>query len=107
MASVLRHTIALPPVTAGDEKMRKVHYTVNGGEDKHIEINPDAAGVFPPTFTVDFNDGDVVSMTLSDIDKAGNEGPESDPLAFTAKDTFPPAKPGALGITNVEQVDTP
>ncbi len=106
MASVLRHTIALPPVTAGDEAKRKVHYSVNGGPDTHLEINPDAAGAFPPTFTVDFQAGDAVKMTLSDFDKSGNESPESDPLEFTAADTFPPAKPGSLGVTNVEQIDS-
>ncbi len=106
MASVLRHTIALPPVTAGDEATRKVHYSVNGGEDTHLEILP-VDGVFPPTFMIDFQAGDAVKMTLSDFDKSGNESPESDPLEFTATDKFAPGKPGALGVTNVEQIDTP
>ena len=102
MATVLRHTFALPPVTVGDVDKRKVHYTVNGGADTHTEVAP-----ADTEFKLDFTAGDTVRMTLSDIDKAGNEGPESAPLEFTAADTFPPPAPGALGISNVEQVDTP
>lgn len=100
MATVLRHTFSLPPVTAGDTATRRVHYTVNGGSDTHKDVPPADL-----SFQLDFTADDVVHMTLSDIDKAGNEGAESDPLDFTAKDTFPPGKPGAIGITGVEQVD--
>lgn len=102
MPSVLRHTFQCPPVTVGDLDHWKIHYTVNGGSDTHVEVP--AADL---TFQLDFTAGDAVSITASGVDKAGNEGEESDPLAFTAKDTFPPPKPGELGITNVEQIDTP
>lgn len=102
MASVLRHTFALPPVTVGDLATRKVHYAVNGGPDTHKDLT--AADT---TFQLDFAAGDAVEISLTDIDNAGNESVPSDPLDFIAKDTFAPPKPGALGISNVEQIDLP
>jgi len=95
----LKYTINLPPAGASDVGQREVTTTVNSDPPKTTAL-PETATTYVDTF----QNGDNVSIVLVDVDKAGNRSQPSDPLGFTATDTFPPPKPGELAIGNVEEV---
>jgi len=95
----LKYTIQLPPPGASDVVSREVTATVNADPPKTTALPGSALEVVEL-----FQHGDNVSIVLVDVDGAGNRSQPSDPLGFTAADTFPPPKPGELAIGNVEQV---
>jgi hypothetical protein len=100
--SMLRYTIDMPPAPAiSDLGKREITVDLNG-VDTVTAYAPDTVN-----FTVDTNAGDVVSITLVDIDKSDNRSQPSPALTFTATDTVPPPVPGGLSVESVEQIDTP
>src|SRR5262245_45486504 len=97
--TMLRYTVQMPPAPAiGDLNVREVVVVLNSAQ----EVRP-----LPPTqasFQFDTEPGVSVSITLTDIDTAGNRSAPSAPLAFTATDTVPPPQPGGLSVGSVEQI---
>lgn len=91
-----------PDVDANDRDVvtREVTVLVVGEPDKVLAYpHPEPAGGYTQTFEVP--EGVEATLTLVHIDDAGNRSVASDPYTFTATDTLPPAKPGALGVTAV------
>ena len=90
-------------VTAGapvdaDVVERQLSIVVNGESVSTKSF----AGAATELGEVTFSDGDNVTMTLVDLDDAGNR---SKPAVadFVAADTIPPAQPGSFGITLVRE----
>src|SRR5262245_48303923 len=98
-ATVLRYTISMPAKPSiGDLANREVTISLNNVPTIRT-LHPDDT-----SFQFDTDDGVNVSIVLVDIDTSGNRSAPSAPLAFTAEDTIPPPTPGALGVSNVEQI---
>jgi hypothetical protein len=100
--SQLQYTVQFPVPGASDVTnggQREFHLLVNGA-DANLPALDGAA--MQTQFIV--NDGDAYEFWLVDIDKSKNRSPESDHISDTAKDTFAPPKPGALGVVNVIQL---
>lgn len=81
-----------------DVASRELSVTING--------NATPVATFPGTATdlgnISVDQGATVSMTLVDIDDAGNRSQPAT-VEFTAADTIPPAQPGSFGVTLVRE----
>lgn len=103
MADVLVFEVTAGPVVDGDVVSRELSVVVDGVSE--------GTRNFPPN-TTNFGQLEVpqdaaVSLTLVDIDDAGNR---SEPAVadFRARDTLPPAAPGSFGVTLLsERAETP
>jgi hypothetical protein len=94
---MLFYTVSAAAPTDSDVVSRRLAVTVNGVARDSVEFGPTATtfGEFGVT------EGDTVTVTLVDIDDAGNESAPAS-LEFTAADTLPPATPD-LGVTLVRE----
>lgn len=82
------------PVDA-DVTVRELLVTVNGEQlGEPVMFNGSATSLGE----VRVEQNSVVSLTLVDIDDAGNRSQPAT-IEFTATDTIPPAQPGSFGVT--------
>ncbi len=95
------YIFALPPVGASDVAKRELTVTVNGG-DPPLTRSYDGQPVVSDEFI--FADHDHVSLTLVDIDGAGNRSSSSAALSFDVVDDVPPPAPGDLGVKTKRQM---
>lgn len=96
----LIYEVQLPIVVSSDVVKRVLKVVVDGEEtlktlEKSDTVNRLAA----------VKEGASVSISLKDVDDAGNESGWSDTLSFIAKDTLPPVTPGKVGAKLVLEVD--
>lgn len=96
----LKFTIALPDSPAKDLGGREMHLTRGDNPEETTTLDGSAKSF---DFTVERKTA--VSLFMVDVDTSGNKSQPSPVLAFTAIDTIPPATPGTLNVTNVEEVD--
>jgi hypothetical protein len=92
---------SLPPVGASDVSRRELTVTVNGG-DPPLVRSYDGQPLQSDEYV--FADKDHISVTLVDIDGAGNRSPSSAALSFDVIDDVPPPAPGDLGIGSKRQM---
>ncbi len=92
----------LPPVGAPDVVKRELTVTVNGGDPPQVVVM-DGQPLLSSEMV--FNLGDVLSVTLVDIDGGPNRSQPSAALVFTVTDTVPPPAPGVLSVGEVRQID--
>lgn len=91
----LTYQLQLPPNTAADVVSSKLYLTVTEAGGEPVEqVIPEV----PDGYTFTVADNASVLIQVSQIDDAGNESEKSDPIAFNAQDTLPPAKPGQPGV---------
>lgn len=96
----LKHTLALPPLFAGDATTkRELTLIVDGG----TPIEKDVVPVDSTSAAVVVAQGAAVHLELRDTDDSGNEGAPSI-LEFVAVDTVAPPAPGELAVSSVEEV---
>jgi hypothetical protein len=96
-----KYTFGLPAASAPDVEKFVVTVDVDGTPES-IDV-----AATETTFVHSFAAGANVSITLVDVDSAGNASQPSTPLTFTVTDTVPPPTPGPLSIQTVEEVFTP
>lgn len=87
---MLRCQLQLPPPGAPDVVLRELTQVINGIQ---TVLNVEQG------YTFLAEDGAMVSLSLVDIDDAGNRSEPSPTLTFTATDTIAPPTPGELGVT--------
>lgn len=97
---MLNYQVAPPPDTAPD--VASYEYTVAVAGQTPDQVLTQKKGDPGPTFSVN-TDGSHVSLTVVEIDDAGNRSDPSDAFEFDAKDTIPPPKPGAPSATLVSE----
>ncbi len=98
MAVEFQVTGMLPPANPGDGVVsRELTVTVNAV--------PSVALLPFGTAQHDLwaKEGDVVSMTLVDIDQAGNRSQPSASASIVVSDTIPPGTPGVIGVSITAQ----
>lgn len=98
-------TFFLPPA-GNDVETRELSITVNGQDPPTVKTY---GKPFPATTEqLIFNQDDELSLTLVDIDDAGNRSPASAALSVTVNDDVAPDAPGNLGVASkVELPDEP
>jgi hypothetical protein len=96
-----KYTFGLPAASAPDVEKFVVTVDVDGTPES-IDV-----AATETTFVRSFAPNANVSITLVDVDSAGNASQPSTPLTFTVTDTVPPPTPGPLSIQTVEEVFTP
>jgi len=101
MASIFRVEVAFPVLTDADVVSREFAYKV--GEDAEVVTVYDKD---VPSVELRLPQNATVALRLVDIDDAGNRSEPSE-RTFTAVDTVPPAKPGELNVTVLEEEHTP
>lgn len=94
---MLFYAVSAAAPTDSDVVSRRLAVTVNGEAREPVDFTADATTLGE----IGVADGDVVTVTLVDIDDAGNESSPAT-LEFTAADTIPPAAP-ELGVTLVRE----
>lgn len=95
--SMLVYSVTLPTPRASDVATRRLSVNIDGTTtDRDL-------GIDDPAPEVSAEAGQVVVLTLIDIDEAGNASLPSEPLSFTAADTIAPAQPGALGVELIRE----
>lgn len=94
----LKYTVTLPPPGATDVATRELSITVGEGPTNVVQLDGDAVS---HDFVVERDVA--VSMFLVDVDGSGNRSPQSPTLAFTSRDTIPPAAPGEMSVMLVGQ----
>jgi hypothetical protein len=92
---MLVYSVQFPPVGAPDVVLRRLSVNIDG-TTTDVEYGVDDAA-----HEVRCEQGQVVVLTLVDVDDAGNASLPSEPYGFTASDTIPPAAPGQLAATLV------
>ena len=102
MPKSFAYDLGLPHVGAPDVKTRELSITVAG----QASVLTFEASTRAHTLS-GVPEGAVVSITLVDIDDAGNRSLPSPALVFTAVDDVPPDQPAAVVITNHHQIFTP
>jgi hypothetical protein len=99
MADVLVYKVSVGPVTDKDVVERQLAVAVDGvavGEVKVFSADSTDLG------EIRVKQDDKVVLTLVDVDDAGNRS-EPAVFEFVARDTLPPAQPGAFGVTLVAE----
>lgn len=76
-----------------DVEIRRLSYSIAGAEVVTVDMAP--TDVLLPDLAGE--DGDTLSVTLIDIDDAGNSS-EPRQQEFVLSDTIPPAMPGEIGV---------
>jgi len=95
----LVYALTLPVSSTHDVEKRVIKTSVNGVET-YITIGfTDTRAVLHPV-----PEGASISITLQDIDNAGNCSEWSDALEFISKDTLPPPKPGQPTVVLASEV---
>lgn len=94
----LVYSVTCNPPVDYDVVLRKLSVTVNNGEtvEKSYSANTTNFGEFK------FKEGDQVTLSLVDIDGAGNVS-EPATVSFVAMDTIPPVAPTGLNVVLVRQ----
>jgi len=102
MADLLTYSVVAASPSAPDVVSRELVVAVNG------EVKPVVyfAGATTDLGTVDAPQNSEVSLTLVDVDDAGNRS-EPTSLVFVALDTLPPSAPGSIGVTLVGETVAP
>jgi hypothetical protein len=96
--TMLIYGITVEPPSDPDEVVgRKLTVEVNGTTRETLAVAQDATEL-----EIAFEAEDVVVLTLTDVDEAGNEA-SSEPLSFTAADTLPPDAPGPLSARLIRE----
>lgn len=93
----LTYSVVAAPASDSDVVERILTKTVNG-ESSSKSYAGDASKFDDLTVT----QGDLVILSLVDVDDAGNRSGAAT-LSFTAEDTIPPADPSGLGVTLVSE----
>lgn len=92
--------VLLPATRPADRvTSREVTITTNGGQPQVQTVAPDAG-----QFDFFGNEGDSVSVSLVDLDQAGNRSAARNGTT-TITDTIPPQQPGELAFTTIEEVE--
>lgn len=89
---MLVYKLILPPPGAPDVVTRELAVFKNGGAEPHAILS------VVDGQEITFDQGDVVTLRLVDIDDAGNRSEPSPPFDFVATDTIAPPAPGAPGV---------
>jgi hypothetical protein len=96
--STLVFDVSLPPKAAPDVAKRLLTVVINGSTEV-LELLPDASVYTGLQGPQDAS----VSLSLVDLDDAGNSSPPSE-LAFVLLDTVPPPQPGMLGVSVTAEI---
>lgn len=96
---VMIYNVELPPAVSHDVVARKLTVAREGVSPVEIDLPKDALLVENLTGPQD----SVVTLSLVDIDDAGNES-EPSVATFTLVDNIPPAKPGEIAIAIVGEI---
>lgn len=102
MADILQYSVTADAPFDADVVERVLEISVNGGE---VERRVFAADVVDFGF-VEVPQGQTVRLALYDVDDAGNAS-EPATTTFEARDTLPPAQPGAFVVTLVGERSEP
>ena len=86
--------------TANHVFSRVIGYSIDGVYTEKTVPYSVTVLTLPPV-----KDGAVITAKIKDVDQAGNQSEWSDEISFTAKDTIPPAKPGAPLVKLLAEVD--
>jgi hypothetical protein len=90
----LTFEIILPVLpTPHDVLTRRLSYSIGGADVVTVDMSP--TDVLLPGLLGE--DGDTLSVTLVDIDDAGNSS-EPREQEFVLSDTIPPSQPGEIGV---------
>lgn len=102
MADLLTYSVVAASPSAPDVVSRELVVAVNG------EVKPVVyfAGATTDLGTVTAPQNSEVTLTLVDVDDAGNRS-EPTSFVFVALDTLPPSAPGSIGVTLVGETAAP
>ena len=89
----------LPEKSAPDVTSRELTVQSGTNDPTLITLPPEVT----ETDTLQGNEGDVLTVSLVDIDDAGNRS-EARTQEFTLADTIPPAQPGEIGLVVTEEL---
>jgi len=95
---MLVYSVTAAPAVDSDVESRVLTVVVNGEAREPQTFAPADTNLGEHAFA----DSDVVTLTLVDVDDAGNSSQPA-VLEFVAADTIPPAKPGEFGVTLVRE----
>lgn len=96
--TMLVYDVTLPAAGAADVVSRELTVTLGDGDATLIALPADC--VLYPGLRVEQDTP--VSLSLEDVDDAGNHSPAR-VLTFTAADTLAPPQPGEMGVTLVAE----
>jgi hypothetical protein len=102
MADVLTYRVSAGAPVDADVVSRLLTVAVNGEERGSVSF----AGNSTDLGTVDVPQDAEVTLTLVDVDDAGNASAPAE-YTFVAADTIPPAQPGYFGVTLVAETTEP
>ena len=86
----------LPTKSASDVVTQELSVAINGVAS--VVLGNFAADLTETGFIGEFNDNDALSITVVDIDGAGNRSPASEPALYTLVDDVAPPQPGMVGV---------
>lgn len=95
----LIYEVRLPVINDSDVIFRTLKVDVDGVETIKKLYSSDTVTRLNPV-----KEGAKVTISVQDVDDAGNASEWSDPLSFTAKDTIPPHKPGLLSASLIDEI---
>ncbi len=94
---MLFYKVNLPPPVDADVVTRELSVFVNGVTDPTMVVEVTDAT------ELSFNQGDNVSLVLTDVDDAGNRSAPSAALSFVATDSLAPQQPGDMTVELVRE----
>ena len=86
----------LPTKSASDVVTQELSVAINGVAS--VVLGNFAADLTETGFIGEFNDNDALSITVVDIDGAGNRSPASEPALYILVDDVAPPQPGMVGV---------
>jgi hypothetical protein len=94
-------TFALPPPAAADVVNRELTISITGVDSPIVQ---NLNGAARESDRVQFDEDAELSVTLVDIDNAGNRSPASAAFVYRVVDDVAPPAPGAVGISSKTEV---
>lgn len=96
--SMLVYAVTLPPATAPDVVSYELTQVIDGGAPVVLAVK-----LGDPKPEIKVADGAKVSLTVIEVDDAGNKSPASPAFEFTAADTIAPGAPDAPSVELVRE----
>ncbi len=99
MADILTYRVSVGPVVDADVVERQLVVALDNAPNGDVKVfSADTTELGE----ISVPQGSFVSLTLVDVDDAGNRS-EPAVLEFFAQDTLPPTQPGSFGVTLVRE----